>query len=226
MVWPMSDLYVDLACSECGATETKTGQPFTERGLNLHRQAKHGIAARGPAEKAPKAPKPGGTRKAKLQSSLAMIGVGIALLDPVDGNIWADDVPTMAAALDAGAQQYPVIERLCSMIEDAGPISMIVQAFVRPLVRMAAHHRLVPEQLGRAFGPVPPPTERPRPDVQEPSGNGAAAPFAGITLTPEMMDQAQRLAEQFWGEHLTGQANVTIGQDAAPEPYAPPFDAG
>lgn len=203
-----------VECDVCGE------EYANKAGVAQHQRTVHGIATSAAKERAPRGGG-GGSRKQKLQSSLAMIGLGLALLDPVDGGIWADDVPTMAEALDAGAKQYQTLARLCDMIEDAGPVALIVQAFFRPLARIAAHHGVIPARVGQAFGPVPAPSRPPERVAGEPVQNGGfdggGMNFGGFELTPDLLNQAQRMAEQFFGPAMTGASTVTVTENGQPD---------
>lgn len=209
----MSEDTPDLVCPECGVSETKQGNPYTPQGMRLHLNNKHGIRSPAP-EKQPKTPSSAGSRKQRVQSSLAVFGIGAGILNSRDGEILAEYIPRMATALDESAKHYEWAEKLCGMLEDAGPMSLLLSAFVPPLILIMANHGLLPRSvipMTTVLGgpPVPPqaPQATPAGPIMNPDGS------VDMFGTHVSVDDMQKMAEQVFGPKMTGANEVPVADN-------------
>lgn len=135
-------------------TRTKTG------GENSGRVATPSRAGRSTRPPAPSIQ----SLEARLTEQLTIMGMFVGLIDQYDGTVIVAGGPRFAAALTKLARENPSIRKALEMMLEGSAWAEVIVAGGMIALPIAAHHGMLPNQLGQKLAP----------EVPNADNNGAA----------------------------------------------------
>lgn len=185
-------------CDVCGFV-AKTIQGAAAHKTNKHGKEEKPLTVPGSPGRKP-------ARVQSLQASLAIIGLGLGMIDSYDGAQWMAYVPQQAAALDMAAREYTWAAKACDMLTMAGPVTALASAFLPPVFAILAHHGVLPgaEKVGAMMNNQPPPPPPPAQPAWTPEGD--------VTINGQTFSSTEPAADL--PDELFGASTVVIGDNA------------